>query len=158
MFDGIHRLWQGMNAWKVSGDEGDQVLALLCLCIGLIALLLWMWAKKWEWLRNVTPAAQVAGAGNACGAVMPQGVDHRRLVLEWVVHKRSEGIGDVGEIGELEQKLLKLHRLHLDSAYHIVVSLSVDQGALSPRIVEILGRRFPGYSFVREESGSGGCV
>ena len=155
MVDGIHslyNLWLGMSSWMMSGYEGDQVLALLCLCVGITALLLWMWSRKWEWLRN-DRFARMVGTGTH-GMTMPKRVE-RCLVLEWVVCKRPEGLGD---IGDLEQSLLNLRRLHLDSAYHIVVSLSTDQGVLCPRIVEILGRRFPGYTFVEERDGLGVCV
>jgi hypothetical protein len=154
MFERVHSFVQQVKAWLVSLYEGDQVLALVCLFIGMVAILLWIWLKKWEWQRQHIPVMARAGhpdtpeefdlPGDSCRAEIPGGLSEC-LVLEWEVCKSPEGIGD---IGDLEQKLTKLQKLRLDSAYNIIVFLSSDYGVLSPKVAEILGRRFPGYMFI----------
>lgn len=151
MLNGLHSFWQQLVLWY----NASPVLALLCLLMGLTAVLLWIWVKKWSWLWQNATAAQ----SMAVTASLPREGIHQLkgpqweevphvmdkcLVLEWEVSATAHSIGD---IGNLEQKLVKLQSLRLDSAYHVVVSLFPDQGVLNPRIAEILERRFPGFVF-----------
>jgi hypothetical protein len=124
------------------------------MCVGLVALLLWMWVSKWEWMLLNTPAVPVSAMSSRSD--FPGGFSREDmescLVLEWEVGLDEQGNED---IGDLEQRLVTLRNLHLDMAYHIIVCLTPICGRMSPRIPRILGRRFPEYTFLALESSLG---
>jgi|GEM_PF-2849475 len=154
MFDWLHNLWRYVVLWF----EADRGLAFLCLAVALAGVFLWFWLKKWKNRYSpLTPVMTKAGSGHGEGGsvrgdLLVLDLEQFRqgqspLVLEWEVCMTEQGVGD---IGDLERRLLHLQNLHLDSAYDVMVSLFSSDGASNQRIAEILGRRFPGYTFFWE--------